>query len=104
MEPGTYLKEGTCEEYSDLMKREALRSNTVWFESPHKYRYSVMVCPSKKVTAALIFHGGNMIGAGTAVRNPRDKFYRDAGVRLAITRALHSILLHTRNGNGKKIR
>lgn len=100
----TYLNEGTCEEYSDLMKREAARTNAIWYGPPGDYKYSVMVCPNKKVTAALIFHNGEMIGAGTAVRNPRDKFYVDAGVRLAVTRALHSILMHTRNGRGKKIR
>ena len=100
----TYLKEGSCEEYIDLMKREARRTNTVWYGPPSDYKYSVMVCPSKKVTAALIFHKGDMIGAGTAVRNPKDKFYPAAGVRLAVTRALHSILMHTRNGNGKRVR
>jgi hypothetical protein len=99
-EPITKL--GTLTEYKDLWNREAKRTGFKWRDKPEEYSYVAKVSPNKKVTCVeLHYLGEYFIGAGVAIRNPIDKFHEESGIRLAMSRALHSIHYHN-NGNGRK--
>lgn len=102
MKNNTLLKKGNCAEpgFIDLWRREEARTGIIWTDSPEAYHYVVLVCPRRKVTnVALFYHGEKVrkfIGAGVAVRSPLDKYHETAGVRLALSRALHSVNMHRR--------
>lgn len=102
------MKTGQVTDYRDLWNREARRVGFAWRDLPEEYHYTAMISPNKKITVVNLFRenaGGaepaDFVGAGVAIRSPKDSFNEVAGVRLAMSRALHSINYH--NGkNGRK--
>ena len=104
---GTLLKTGKLDEYHDLWYREQKRTGITWKGTSDQYHYVVLVCPRKKVTNVTIFFHGKwsreFVGAGVAVRNPVDKYHEEAGIRLALTKALRSANMHRRGVSNVRI-
>jgi hypothetical protein len=86
-------------QYKDLWERANKRSRVPFDGEPQDYLVVVRICPQDRITLAEIYYidecdHGVFIGAGIAVRNPIDAINSQAGIRLAISRALDSIGLY----------
>lgn len=83
---------GDCSEYSDLFLREEKRCRSSFYEQPHQFRYIAMVSFDRRISSVSLFtEDGVFSGAGVATRCPTDKYVEEAGLRLAMARALRSI-------------
>ena len=93
-EHSTEFIQGHCGEaqYVDLWEREARRSRTEWLARPAEYQFVAMICPLKRVTVVTVFLvDWGFCGAGVSTRCPTDDYNKEAGIRLALSRALSSI-------------
>lgn len=86
-----YTFTGDCSEYLDLFLREEKRSRSTFNDEPHEYTYLAQISYDLRVTAVLLYQKGALVGAGVAVRCMSDSYVEEAGLRLAMSRALASI-------------
>lgn len=82
---------GDMVDYIDLFFREEKRSRLNFDGLPSDYKFIAMVSPDLRVTVVNIFFQKMFSGAGVSVRCREDKYVKEAGMRLAISRALASI-------------
>ena len=76
------------EVFADLFKRVLADSDEYWDYPANAYTIKITVCTLRCITLARLFHDGEFLSAGIAVRTPEDTYNFMAGARIAVRRAL----------------
>ena len=76
------------EVFADLFKRVLADSDEYWDSPVSEYTIKITVCAYRRITLARLFHDGEFLSAGVAVRMLEDTYNFMAGARIAVRRAL----------------